>query len=318
MALFLSTLENMGFLLFLIIIGFVLVRSKIIPADGTAIVSKLETYVLVPALVMGTFMENFTAQRIGTAGQYFLVGLIVILISIPIAVIVGRLFSKNHDLRNIYIYGLAFSNFGFMGNAVVQVLFPEIFMEYLIFVLPFWMFIYMWGTPYLLMSSESDKGILSGLKRLVNPMFIAMIIGIILGVTNAPVPSFLSNGITTLGSCMSPLAMLLTGMTIGRIKLKTAFMSIPIYLVSLIRLVVIPVAAMGVLLLLRRYITISEGLCLCTVAALAMPLGLSTIVVPAAYGKDTTDAAKMALISHLLSCGTIPLIFMLFAKVLQS
>jgi len=317
MAVLLPTLNQMGFLLLLIIIGFVLVRCKIIPAEGAGVVSKLETYVLVPALVMGTFMNNFTTDRIGTAGQYFLVGLVVILISIPIAILIGSRFSKNFDLRNIYIYGLAFSNFGFMGNAVVQALFPDIFMEYLIFVLPFWMFIYMWGTPYLLMSSEQDRGFLSGLKRLVNPMFIAMIIGIILGVTNAPVPSFLSNGITTLGSCMSPLAMLLTGMTIGRIKLKSAFMSIPIYLVSLIRLVLIPLAAIGVLMLLGNFMELSYGLCLCTVAALAMPLGLSTIVVPAAYGKDTTDAAKMALISHLLSCATIPVIFMIFDFVIK-
>jgi predicted permease len=42
---------------------------------------------------------------------------------------------------------------------------------------------------------------------------------------------------------------------------------------------------------------------------LAMPLGLSTIVVPAAYGKDSTAASSMALISHLLSCITIPIIF---------
>ena len=43
-----------------------------------------------------------------------------------------------------------------------------------------------------------------------------------------------------------------------------------------------------------------------------MPLGLNTIVVPAAYGKDTSVAAGMALVSHLLSCITIPVIFMLY------
>ena len=312
MAVLLSTLDQMGFLLLLIVIGFILVRCGILKPDSAGVLSKLETYVLVPALVLGTFMKNFTAERIGTAGQYFLVGLIVILISIPIAVIVGRQFSKNFDLRNIYIYGLAFSNFGFMGNAVVKALFPEIFMEYLIFVLPFWTFIYLWGVPYLLMSSEEDRGFKAGLKRLVNPMFIAMIVGIIIGIANIPVPSFLENGITTLGDCMSPIAMLLTGMTIGRISLKKTFQNIPIYIVSAIRLLVLPLIAIVVL----RFIPIGYGLSLCTVCALAMPLGLSTIVIPAAYGKDTSDAAAMALISHLLSCATIPVVFMIFDMVI--
>ncbi|MBP3633286.1 MAG: AEC family transporter [Oscillospiraceae bacterium] len=303
----------MGFLLLLIIIGFVLVRTKLVTADGAGVLSKLETYVLVPALVMGTFMQNFTVARIGVAGQYFLVGLIVIVITIPIAVVVGRLFSKNFDLRNIYIYGLAFSNFGFMGNAVVKALFPEIFMEYLIFVLPFWTFIYMWGVPYLLMSSEEDRGFLAGLKRLINPMFIAMIVGIIIGILNIPVPSFLENGILTLGDCMSPIAMLLTGMTIGRIDLGKTFRNVPIYVVSAIRLVIIPLLAIVIL----HFFPISYGLALCTVCALAMPLGLSTIIIPSAYGKDTSDAAGMALISHLLSCITIPVIFMIFEMMIQ-
>jgi ABC-type Na+ efflux pump permease subunit len=51
---------------------------------------------------------------------------------------------------------------------------------------------------------------------------------------------------------------------------------------------------------------------ICAVCALAMPLGLNTVVVPAAYGMDTTDAAGMALVSHAASIITIPLILGLF------
>lgn len=40
-----------------------------------------------------------------------------------------------------------------------------------------------------------------------------------------------------------------------------------------------------------------------------MPLGLNTIVIPSAYGKDTSVAAGMAVISHLLAVVTIPVIF---------
>ena len=39
-----------------------------------------------------------------------------------------------------------------------------------------------------------------------------------------------------------------------------------------------------------------------------MPLGLNTVVIPAAYGKDTSIPAGMALVSHVLSIATIPLI----------
>ena len=49
--------------------------------------------------------------------------------------------------------------------------------------------------------------------------------------------------------------------------------------------------------------------------AVAMPLGLSPVVIPAAYGQDTSAAAGMALISHLLSVATIPLVFWVYSLI---
>jgi predicted permease len=104
---------------------------------------------------------------------------------------------------------------------------------------------------------------------------------------------------------MSPVAMLLTGMTIAKIDLKKAFTNVSVYVVSLVRLIAIPV----VFLVLVKILPLPETLEYCMICNLAMPLGLSTIVIPAAYGKDSTAASSMALISHLLSCITIPIIF---------
>lgn len=309
MAVLLSTLNQMAFLLFLIIIGFILCRFSIVPSTGAGLLSKMENNVFVPALVMGTFMNNFTVERIRFSWQYFLLGLLVISVTAPMAVFISKLFTKDAYLRNIYTYGLAFSNFGFMGNAVVLALFPDIFMEYLIFVMPFWIFIYVWAVPYLLIPcSDNAKGIKGNLKNLANPMLISMVIGMILGLVDIPIPHFIDSGIETLGSCMSPIAMLLTGMTIAQINLKATFKNISIYIASAVRLLVIPIIA----ILILKYIPISNGLAVCTICSLAMPLGLNTIVVPGAYDKDTSVASGMALISHLLSCITIPIIFMLF------
>lgn len=314
MDLFLSTLSQMGFLLILMIVGFVLVKGKIVPDSSTQIISKLENNVFIPALVMGTFMTKLTPDNLGDYGKFVLCGAVVVAVSIPIAILLAKTLSKDSYLRNIYTYGLAFSNFGFMGNAVVQALFPELFDEYLIFVLPFWAGIYVWGVPFLLMPvSDKKRSFMDWIKPFLNPMFAGMLIGMLLGLTALPLPEFVTNAVTTLGSCMSPLAMLLTGMTIAKIDLKKAFTNVPVYIASIVRLVVIPAAAIGVLYLTK----LEYALALCVVCNLAMPLGLSPVVVPAGYGKDTSDAAGMALISHLLSCGTIPLVFWVFSMVVK-
>ncbi|MBR4880182.1 MAG: AEC family transporter [Clostridia bacterium] len=312
MTVFLPTLNQMAFLVLLIGIGYIIVKTKAVPGEGASILSKLENNVFIPGLVLGTFMENFTLERFGTAGKYLLVGLVVILITMPIAVFIARKCHKDEYIRKIYTYGLAFSNFGFMGNAVVAALFPDVFMEYLIFVLPFWTFIYVWGVPTLLIPiRDESKSKLAGLKNLINPMFISMIIGMIVGISNIPLPGFFTSAVSSLGSCMSPVAMLLTGMTVAKLDIRKTLADKSIYLVSAVRLLIIPIISIFIL----KLIPMEYGLKLCTVCSLAMPLGLNTIVVPSAYGKDTSVAAGMALVSHVASCITIPIIFMLFAMV---
>jgi len=59
-------------------------------------------------------------------------------------------------------------------------------------------------------------------------------------------------------------------------------------------------------------IPMPETFAVCALCSLAMPLGLNTIIIPSAYGKDTRVASGMALVSHILSCITIPVIFLLY------
>ena len=152
MSIFTTTLNQMAFLFLLIILGFVLTKRELLPKTAAGILSKLENYIFIPALVLKTFFENFTVEKIGAAGSIFLTSFVMILIIMPIAILAARLCSKDRYIQNIYTYGLAFSNFGFMGNAVVSALFPDIFFEYLIFTLPLWIMIYLWGVPVLLLS----------------------------------------------------------------------------------------------------------------------------------------------------------------------
>jgi predicted permease len=193
-----------------------------------------------------------------------------------------------------------------MGNSVVSALFPEIFLDYIIFTMPLWFMIYLWGTPTLLIADAEGKQTLAKrLKAFLNPMFIGMIIGMIIGISGITLPSWITNVITSAGNCMSPLAMLLIGITVSAIDLKKAFTNVRIYIASILRLIIYP----AIFLVVAHFVPMDQTIYLCAACAMSMPLGLSTVVIPAAYGRDTTDAASMCIISHMLSCITIPIIF---------
>lgn len=308
MQLFLSTVNQIAFLLALMFLGYLLARIKAIPENSATVLSKLENNLFVPALVLNTFIEHFTVERLGTAWKFLLCGFIVISASVPIALFLARMCSKDDYIKKIFAYGLTFSNFGYFGNAVVCALFPELFMEYLIFSLPFWIYIYAYGVPVLLIPAEEKQNGKSRLSALLNPMFVAMLVGMVIGISGIKLPQFAQTASTSLGSCMSPVAMLLTGMTVAATDLKKTLKTPSIYAVTGLRLLLIPIAAIAVL----AFAPLSYGLELCVVCALSMPLGLNTVVVPGAYGKDTSVAAGMSLVSHTLSCVSIPLVILLF------
>ena len=308
-----ATTGQMLVLFSYILLGYVLAKLKAIPDNSATVLSKLENNLFVPALVMGTFMGNFRIEKLSAAWQLFAISFLICFVMMALAVLVARCCSKDSFIRNIYTYGLAFSNFGFMGNAVVSAVFPELFLEYLIYTMPLWTMIYLWGVPCLLIpSGEGEQTLRGRLKAFANPMFIAMLFGMIIGLSGLHLPKALTQTVDVTGSCMSPVAMLLTGITVAKMDMKKILSIKSIYVVSLVRLVVFPLLFIGLFSLIR----VSSNIMVCTVCALAMPLGLNTIVVPRGYGKDTSVAAGMALVSHLLAAVTIPIIFCLMMKVL--
>ena len=316
MGAFIPTLEQMAVLFLLIASGYVLVKVKILDASAATVLARLINNVFLPANILVTFTTYCNLQSLTSQWPIILASLILLAVLIAISIVLSKVCTKDGYLRKIYTYALSFSNFAFMGYAVVDALFIQFSFAYKIFTLPFWIAIYAWGAPALLMSNEVDGSeilpkktrIKQRLKSFVNPLFISMIIGIILGLTELQLPKFLNNFIGMSSGCMSACAMILTGITVSSISLKKTFTNLNVYLVSAIKLVLYPALFFVVM---QIFPSLDKTIVVCCMALCAMPTGLNTIVIPSAYGKDTSFAGGLAIVSHLLSCITIPLVFCL-------
>lgn len=314
MDMFVSILSQMLILFAFIAIGFVLSKTKVL-ADGTAtVLSKLENFVFVPALVMSTFIKNCTTKNIGALWKIILFSFILLAVLLPITFLFAKIFCKEEFLHKIVVYGLQFSNFGFMGNAIVKGVFPEIFFNYTVFTLPFWFLIYAWGVPVLLISSSGGKSKGSVFKNFLNPMLISMVIGMIIGLSGLGgiLPVQVVDAVDMLGDCMSPIAMILTGATVAKTNILSLLKCGWLYSISMTRLIIYPLLYVLAMFLIPKNGFLTETMLICGMCMVSMPMGLNSIVVPAAYGKDTSQAAALAIITHLLSVLTIPLMFLLF------
>ena len=327
MKLFLSTLNQMGVLGLYMSLGFLIAKFGILPKESSKILSRLENWLFLPALVLYTFLENFTVATLRDSWLPLLVSLCVEIAVIPLAIFISRKASRDNFIQRMYTYGLCFANFGFMGNAVVSALFPQIYQHYVIFTLPLWTIIYVWAVPELLVEKDQAENaenkstkakLLSRLRSFVNPMFIALLVGAVIGVSglgevllsmNGGKGIFVTQVVGVLGDCMSPIAMLMTGITFASLDFKRVLGTASLYVVTFLRLIVFPLAIGGLALLFKTYVfDLPDYVYISLVCSVAMPLGLNTVVIPAAYGKDTSIPAGMALVSHVLSIATIPLI----------
>ena len=301
---FITTFNQMCFLFLCILIGYFLKKKNLLPEDAATVISKLENYLIMPALLIDSFSANCTIASLSANMKLLLFGIFFVLLQAVLAYFSLPIYHPKDNEKGVFLYSMAVVNFGFMGNSLVLAIFgSEMLYKYLIFSLPLNVLTCSIGYTWL-----SGGGKFSP-KRLINPVMISMLIGILIGISGVSLPSFISKTISGFSSCFSPLAMLLTGIVIGGYDLKKLISDKRVYLLTMIRCLLLPL----VLLSLSRLLGLDQQTLTCLIFICAMPLGLNTIVIPAAYGEDTTLGASMAVISNILGLLSVPLFLMLFA-----
>ncbi len=310
---YLPILNQMILLLCFTVFGFVLRKCKVLPLETDEVLSKLENIIFVPAIILSCFMDDCTIETLKSMWKTLAFSAAILVVLFPISFLLAKWLCKEKFLRKIAWYSLLFSNFGFMGNAIVKSVCPEIFFDYTIFIMPFWFVIYLWAVPALLMTNDdTQRGIRKTLKALFNPMFIALFIGLAIGLSGLRLPIVVVSIVDAAANCMAPVAMILTGVVIAKSNVWGLLKNWRLYVLAAIRVLIFPLIYILVSWLLPVGGFISETMLLCGMFMMSMPLGLNPVVIPAAYGADTSDAAGMTLISGIASVGTIPLMFYLF------
>lgn len=310
MEIFYAVISQIGVLFSFIFIGYILRRLALLPEKASEVFSKLENQILMPAVVINTFRTNCTVKNISEKWVFIAYSIAILIFCIIVGFVVSRYLGKTEYLKKIYRYSLSVSNFGFVGTAMVVGIYGgdsiEVF-DYLMFTLPLNLFTYSIGISWLV----PDGGKAFSLKTFINPIFVSLFIGALLGLLNFPKLGIVTTIITGAADCMSPIAMILTGFVIGGYHLSRLFSLWQTYVVAAIRLVAIPSAAV---LVLRLFNAPSEVV-IATLCAHAMPLGLNTVIIPSAYGKQAEAGASMALVSQLSAIVTIPTLFLVFAGI---
>ena len=276
-------------------IGFILRRFKILNDESSTVISKVVLYVSSPCFTIVSYYKNFTFSNLSTSIEYALKGIILVFILYVIAIFISKLFSKDGYERKVLQYVFTIPNYGYVAYPIILAFFGEKmlfdFMMFCIFVI-----VFTCVEGYRLLTDQKRLE----LKRLLVPFVIAIPIGMILGLSGLVLPSF---AVTTLGDCMSPVAMILTGIVIGGFNLKEIFKGGKFYLITFVKMFLLPLLVMALAIILKQSTTVI----ILAVMFTAMPGGMNTIVYPKSIGKTCEIGAKTVTLSSIVSLVSLPL-----------
>ena len=294
-----ALIENVAVLLIFGVIGWFLGKRHILTSQNLKLLSVLEVWVFLPCNSLQSFSRNFTVDYISERYPLIIVSVIV-LVSLMVlnAVVIPRIIKTGGTYRqHVLQYSLTVANFGYMGYALIQGAYGDLMLlNAQVFALP--MSIYTSTEGYRLLTNSGKVSF----KKLISPMIVAIFIGCILGLTGIQMPSVLASVVSKGSACMGPISMLLAGITVSDYPLDHILKDKQAYVVSFLRLLVIPLA---LCLILSRFCP--REIVLVAVLLYAMPCGLNTIVYPRMIGEDCRPGASMALISTVASVATIPI-----------
>lgn len=293
--------EQVFILIAFVAIGYVLAKLKIVNTEHSKLLSGVLVYVFLPCNLFNTFTNNFSLNYLTANYPMLLASLAVLAVILVGAYFGAKLFSKHPYEQKIYEYSLAVPNYGYMGYALSEGLLGTAgLMNFMIFALPINVYTYTLGFAKLTKRSMNAKGLL-------NPVMIATALGIVAGLTNLPLPGLVMDVVDKARNCMGPVSMLLAGIVMAQFDLRSILGNRKIYPVIALRLLIIP-ALVGLALIPLGNSTITR----IAVLFYALPCGMNTVVFPKLVDENCQIGAGLAMISTILSCATIPLLFALF------
>lgn len=273
-------------------VGFSLCRSKIITPKESKALSQLLLYVILPSVILRSYL-GISKNQIFEVFFSLLVGAVVLLISILIA----RLLFRNHPIDH---FGAAFSNAGFLGIPLIDGVLGESAVFYIAGLVAL-LNVLQWTYGQQVLSGKKETLRWKGL--LTNPLLISFCAGLLLYLSEIPVPIQIQECLGALASCNAPISMIILGICIGNAKLTEIFTIPRTYVVSFVRLILIPTATILCLWFVpESYHTMK----IAVMIAASAPIGSNVVIYAQRNGLDERYGASIVCLSTLLSLLTMP------------
>ena len=315
---FLTVGQQVLVLFLLIAAGFVCGKTGVINGGATKVMADIVMYFVTPCVIINAFSATLYPREelLGILKNIGAVALIAVAVHTVMILLVTVIFRfRDEDKKRLTRFAAVFSKAGFIALPLAQALIdtPESHEGALyaaVYLAVFNIALWTWG--YADMSGESSG--MSIRKILLNPGIIGVAVGLVFftsplyitlnGEAGLRLPSVVAGAISALSALNLPLPMLMVGFYLGKADLIAAFKDGWSYLCIALRLLVFPLATLGILYLCG----VRGNVLLVSVIGACAPVGATATIFAAKFGRDTELSVRLVSLSTVLSMVTMPLI----------
>ncbi len=294
--------QNVITLFLLMTVGVICQKTGLLNDKAVKSCANLVLYLSTPCIIIKSCCRPFDSNLL----KGFLIVLAVCAVNHLLLILVARLCFRdaNEDKRRILRFATVFSNAGYMAIPLQEAILGDDGVFYCAaYIIMFNIIVWTYGV----MEISGQKDVFSVKKILTNPGIIGVVLGLIIFVLQVPIPDPLLNAVNHIGNLNTPIPMLIIGYYLAQSDIKHALQSGRNYLCIALRLVIMPLASLGLLLLCGIRGPLLTSLMIC----IATPVATACTMFATRYDRNPRLSVNLVSVSTVFSIVTMPVIIAL-------
>lgn len=312
-----NTLNQILIIFVIILIGVLCYKIKLIDEATNKKLSDILLMLVNPIVIFVSYQREYSSELM----EGLLVSLLLSIVTHIVGIVVSYILIKKKKRKRFVIDGTIinkwvdnddvavertagiYANVSFMGIPLVYGIFGNEGVFYVTASITIFN-ILLWTHGIIMMSGSKEMNLKSMLKTLMSPSIIAVVFGMMFYLLQIRLPGVINQAINYVADLNTPFAMLIAGVTIGRTNILKSLIKPRIYLVTFIKLLLVPL----ILVLIYSRFPLNKMVYIIAIIMAASPTAATSILFSIKYEKNSVLAVEIFTMTTILCAITIPLV----------
>lgn len=294
-------------LVLMALFGYVIVKAKLLNPEDKNVLNILSLYAINPCVIISSYQVELTEDKMEGLIITVAAAVVVHIAFIFLAFLSKKVLKLSNSERMAVIYTNC-------GGLIIPLVCGVLGEEYVFYVCSYIVVqtALFWTHGIMMMSGGKDKFNLK--KIFANPNVIAILVGLVLFLTQISLPEIVNDTISGVGDMCGPMVMIIMGMVVADMDLKEIFRTKRAYLASVLRLIIYPLLFILVLRLTGITLHNEEvySAMLVTLLAASGPVATGVVMVSLLYDADVKYISTINIMTLLLCIVTMPLMVLVY------